>query len=92
MMKKIAVVHCGNSDNNKVLSFVVCIPLKVHEKGTQKIFYWQHSNLVFHKFSVFVQAFLNKHHNICCHVFNLQAVLVDSLMNLDTKSPNQSVA
>jgi len=69
MMKKIAVVHRGNSDNNKVLSFVVCIPLRVHEKGTQKAIYQQHSNLVFDKFLVFVQAFLNKHHNIYCQVF-----------------------
>jgi len=33
---------------------------------------------------------LNKHRNMYLQVFCLQAVVVDSLMSLNTKSPDQS--
>ena len=64
---------------------------QLHGKDTQKAFYRLHSDLVFGKFSSY-KRFRNKHQNIYLHDSCLQAVLGNSLMTIDTKSPDQSVA
>ena len=63
---------------------------QLHGKDTRKPFYLRRSDLVFRKFSSF-KHFRSKRQNIYLHVSCPQAVLADSLLTIDTKSPDQYV-